>query len=310
MAERKGTTKTTGKNASLEGTKKMTKREEAIARAKAEGFYDDYEEPVKEEVNEEVNEEDLYEEAEYEEEQYEEPKYEDDECEDESYDESDYEEEYEEEYEEQDFEEEIADAKDDKSCDRTSKICRKTAETDIKVSFNIDGTGKYRINTGIGFFDHMLNSFTKHGLFDMELVCNGDLYVDTHHTIEDVGIVIGTAIKEAVGDKKGIRRYASEILPMDDALVLCALDLSGRPYLSLDATFNTEKVGYMDTCMVREFFYAVSYSAGMNLHLKVLDGVNDHHIIEAMFKSFAKALDTATGYDPRIKDVLSTKGSL
>lgn len=193
---------------------------------------------------------------------------------------------------------------------RIARLARKTNETDIQIEFNLDGSGKSKIDTGIGFFDHMLSSFTKHGLFDMNLTCSGDLYVDTHHTIEDIGIVLGVAIREAVGSKKGIKRYGSVILPMDDALVLCSLDLSGRPYLVFNADFTAEKVGYMDTCMVREFFYAVSYSAGMNLHIKMLDGINDHHIIEGIFKAFSKALDAATLYDERITDVLSTKGSL
>jgi imidazoleglycerol-phosphate dehydratase len=193
---------------------------------------------------------------------------------------------------------------------RKSSVTRNTNETDISISFNIDGSGKAEISTGIGFFDHMLNSFTRHGLFDMELSVKGDLYVDTHHTIEDTGIVLGKAIKEAVGDKKSIKRYGSVILPMDEALVLCALDLSGRPYLVFDAEFTTEKVGYFDTEMVKEFFYAISYSAGMNLHFKVISGSNNHHIIECMFKAFSKALDEATMIDSRIKDVMTTKGSL
>lgn len=193
---------------------------------------------------------------------------------------------------------------------RKSTVTRNTNETDISMNFCIDGSGKAEISTGIGFFDHMLNSFTRHGLFDMELSVKGDLYVDTHHTIEDTGIVLGTAIKEAVGDKKSIKRYGSVILPMDEALVLCALDLSNRPYLVFDAEFTTDRVGYFDTEMVKEFFYAISYAAGMNLHLKVLSGSNNHHIIECMFKAFAKALDEATMVDQRIKDVMTTKGSL
>lgn len=193
---------------------------------------------------------------------------------------------------------------------RQSQVSRNTSETDITMKFCIDGSGNAEISTGIGFFDHMLNSFTKHGLFDMNLNVKGDLYVDTHHTIEDTGIVLGQAIKEAVGDKKSIKRFGSVILPMDEALVLCSLDLSGRPYLIMDAEFTTEKVGYFDTEMVKEFFYAISYSAGMNLHLKVLSGSNNHHIIECMFKAFAKALDEATVKDPRITDLMSTKGSL
>lgn len=193
---------------------------------------------------------------------------------------------------------------------RKSEVSRNTSETDISLKFYIDGSGKCEISTGIGFFDHMLNSFTRHGLFDMKLNVKGDLYVDTHHTIEDTGIVLGQAIKEAVGDKKSIKRFGSVILPMDEALVLCSLDLSGRPYLVMDAEFTTDRVGYFDTEMVKEFFYAISYSAGMNLHFKVLSGTNNHHIIECMFKAFAKALDEATIWDERITDVLSTKGSL
>ena len=193
---------------------------------------------------------------------------------------------------------------------RKASVKRETNETDISMDFAIDGSGKAEISTGIGFFDHMLNSFTRHGLFDMKLSVKGDLYVDTHHSIEDTGIVLGQAIKEAIGDKKSIKRYGSVILPMDEALVLCSLDLSGRPYLVCDAEFTTDRVGYFDTEMVKEFFYAISYSAGMNLHIKVLSGSNNHHITEGIFKAFAKALDEATITDPRIKDIMSTKGSL
>ena len=193
---------------------------------------------------------------------------------------------------------------------RNALVERNTKETQIKCKFNIDGKGASDIDTGIGFFDHMLEGFTKHGLFDMELSVNGDLHVDAHHTVEDTGIVIGQCILDAIGDKKGIKRYGNMILPMDDALVLCAIDLCGRPYFSYDANFDTEKIGYLDTELIREFFYAISYSAKMNLHIKVLDGINSHHIAEAMFKSFAKAFDMATCYDERIEDVLSTKGTL
>ncbi len=193
---------------------------------------------------------------------------------------------------------------------RTSDVVRKTKETDISLYLNIDGEGNSSIHTGIGFFDHMLDGFARHGLFDLKVNAVGDLAVDCHHTIEDTGIVLGTAIAKAVGDKKGIRRYGSCILPMDETLVLCAVDLSGRPYLVFDGEFTTDRVGYMDTEMVKEFFYAVSYTAGMNLHMKVLTGGNNHHMIEAMFKAFAKALDQATVIDPRITDILSTKGSL
>ena len=193
---------------------------------------------------------------------------------------------------------------------RIAYIDRKTKETDIQMELNLDGSGAACINTGIGFFDHMLDGFTRHGLFDLKVNATGDLHVDCHHTIEDCGIVLGEAIKKAVGDKKGIKRYGSIILPMDEVLVLCAIDLSGRPYLSFDTEFTVEKLGTMDTEMVKEFFYAISYSAGMNLHFKMLTPGNNHHMAEAMFKAFAKALDAAVAYDDRIKDVLSTKGSL
>lgn len=193
---------------------------------------------------------------------------------------------------------------------RTVQINRKTKETDISVTLNLDGAGSSEIATGIGFFDHMLEGFAKHGFFDLKCSVKGDLQVDGHHTVEDVGIVLGQAIAKAVGDKKGIRRYGYFILPMDDALALCAVDLCGRPYLNFDCTFSAERVGELDTELVREFFYAVSYSAGMNLHIKLLDGINSHHMIEAMFKAFAKALDQAVGYDSRVEDVLSTKGAL
>ena len=193
---------------------------------------------------------------------------------------------------------------------RTATVQRNTKETKINLTFNIDGTGSCKSETGVGFFDHMLDGFTRHGLFDLDVKVDGDLFVDCHHTIEDTGIVLGNAIKEAVGDKKGIKRYGSCILPMDEALVLCAIDLSGRPYYVSDAVFTAEKCGDMDLEMVKEFFYAVSYSAGMNLHFKVLSGSNNHHIVEAMFKAFAKALDSATMVDERIVGVLSTKETL
>lgn len=193
---------------------------------------------------------------------------------------------------------------------RTGVVDRKTRETDISIALELDGTGKSEISTGIGFFDHMLEGFARHGFFDLQCKVNGDLQVDGHHTVEDTGIVLGQAIAKAIGDKKGICRYGFFLLPMDDALVLCAVDLCGRPYLNFDCTFPVERVGGLDTELVREFFYAVSYSAAMNLHLKLLDGSNGHHIIEAMFKAFAKALDQAVSMDSRITDVLSTKGSL
>lgn len=194
---------------------------------------------------------------------------------------------------------------------RNAAISRKSAETDISVVIELDGKGNSEIDTGIGFFDHMLEGFSRHGFFDLKVKCKGDLIVDGHHTIEDVGIVIGQAIKDAVGDKKGIKRFGNFLLPMDDALVLCAIDLSGRPYLNYDVNFTCEKLGYLETEMVREFFYAVSYSAGMNIHLKQLDGVNNHHIAEAVFKAFAKALDMAVSKEERTgESVLSTKGIL
>lgn len=193
---------------------------------------------------------------------------------------------------------------------RAAQIKRDTKETQITVCLELDGTGKSSLDTGIRFFDHMLDGFARHGLFDLEVVCHGDTDVDCHHSIEDTGIVLGSAIREAVGDKKGIRRYGYFILPMDEALVLCALDLSGRPYFVYDAEFSGDRCGEMDTQMAKEFFYAVSYAAGMNLHIKVLYGENDHHIMEAMFKAFAKALDMAVSLDERITDVLSTKGVL
>ena len=193
---------------------------------------------------------------------------------------------------------------------RTANINRKTKETDIAMMLNIDGTGAGSVDTGIGFFDHMLTGFSKHGFFDLTLQVKGDLEVDGHHTVEDTGIVLGTAIREAIGDKVGMKRYGSFILPMDDALCLCAIDLCGRPYFAYDCEFSVERVGELDTELVKEFFYAVSYSAGMNLHIKMLDGSNAHHMIEAMFKAFGKALDEATSYDDRVKGVLSTKGAL
>lgn len=193
---------------------------------------------------------------------------------------------------------------------RSTTVERKTKETDISLILNIDGIGKGEIHTGIGFFDHMLEGFAKHGFFDLKCKVKGDLEVDGHHTVEDTGIVLGTAIRQALGEKEGISRYGSFLLPMDETLVLCAVDLCGRPYFCFDCEFASDKVGGLETQLVREFFYAVSYSAAMNLHIKVLSGMNDHHKIEAMFKAFAKALDMAVTKDPRITNVLSTKGSL
>ena len=193
---------------------------------------------------------------------------------------------------------------------RSASIERNTSETKIKLSIDLDGNGNGNIHTGIGFFDHMLNAFARHGFFDLDVEVEGDLYVDCHHTIEDVGIVFGEAIRQAVGDKKGIKRYGSFMLPMDETLALCAVDLSGRPYLNFDATFTCDKLGELDTEMVKEFFYAVSYSAAMNLHIRQMAGSNNHHIIEGTFKAFSKALSQAVSTDSRITGVLSTKGSL
>ncbi|MBQ8166547.1 MAG: imidazoleglycerol-phosphate dehydratase HisB [Lachnospiraceae bacterium] len=194
---------------------------------------------------------------------------------------------------------------------RIANVTRVTKETNIEIELNLDGTGMAEVDTGIGFFDHMLISFAKHGLFDLKLTVKGDLFVDCHHTIEDTGIVLGQAIAKAVGDKVGIKRYGYFMLPMDETLVLSAIDLSGRPYLVYDLDLTVPQVGYMDTEMVKEFFYAVSYAAGMNLHIKQIHGSNNHHIIEAAFKAFAKALDMATMKDIRLEgQLLSTKGSL
>ena len=193
---------------------------------------------------------------------------------------------------------------------RIASVNRKTKETDIRMELSLDGNGKYDVSTGIGFFDHMLEGFAKHGFFDMTVKVTGDLQVDGHHTVGDTGIVLGQAIARAVGDKKGIKRYGYFILPMDDALALCAVDLCGRPYLNFECEFTTERIGNLDTELIREFFYAIAYNAGMNLHIKLLSGTNNHHIAEAVFKAFAKALDMAVSMDSRIEDVLSTKGSL
>lgn len=193
---------------------------------------------------------------------------------------------------------------------RCKLIERDTKETNISVQLELDGKGISTIETGIGFMDHMLTGFAKHGYFDLKVIAKGDLNVDCHHTVEDLGIVLGLAIKEALGDKRGIKRYGSFMLPMDETLVMCSIDLCGRPYFSFDCEFATERVGYLETQTIKEFFYAISYSAGMNLHIKLLSGDNDHHKIEAMFKAFAKALDEATSFDPRSNDIPSTKGSL
>ena len=186
---------------------------------------------------------------------------------------------------------------------------RETKETRIEAAVCLDG-GPVAVDTGIGFFDHMLEAFAVHGGFGVTLKAKGDLHVDGHHTVEDTGIVLGQAIKEAAGDKMGIRRYGTCILPMDEVLMLCSLDLSGRPYFVSNARFQAERVGTFETEMVHEFFYAVSYAAAMNLHFEEFHGENTHHVIEAMFKAFSKALDSAVYVDERIPGLLSTKGSL
>lgn len=189
--------------------------------------------------------------------------------------------------------------------------CRRTTkETDISLTINLDGTGKNEIHTGIGFLDHMLDGFARHGLFDLEVRAEGDLGVDCHHTAEDIGIVLGQALLSALGDKAGIKRYGHILLPMDETLALCAVDLSGRPYLKFDADFTVPRLGELDTEMIREFFYAVSYSAMMNIHLKILDGENNHHMAEALFKAFGKALDMAVANEPRLDEAWTTKGKL
>ena len=193
---------------------------------------------------------------------------------------------------------------------RIGQINRKTQETDIQLSLEVDGKGTFDIRTGCGFLDHMLQLFSRHGRFDLSVKCKGDGHVDDHHTVEDIGICLGQAFRSALGDKQGIRRYGSMMLPMDETLALCAVDLSGRPYLRFQSEFTAERIGDMDTEMIKEFFYAVSYSAKMNIHLRILDGENSHHMAEALFKSFGKALDMATLPEPRIQEAWTTKGSL
>jgi Imidazoleglycerol-phosphate dehydratase len=191
---------------------------------------------------------------------------------------------------------------------RKAEINRKTNETEIDLKFSIDGNGISKISTGIGFLDHMLTLFSKHGLFDLVVEAKGDLEVDAHHTVEDIGIVLGQAIREALGDKKSIKRYGSTYVPMDEALALVALDIGGRPFLVYDAQYTNEKVGDMETELFEEFFRAVAFNSGINLHIKVFYGSNNHHIVEAIFKAFGRALDEASGLDDRIKGVMSTKG--
>ena len=193
---------------------------------------------------------------------------------------------------------------------RTAKITRKTKETDIAVEINLDGRGKSSVSTGIPFLDHMLELFAKHGFFDLKISALGDLQVDCHHTIEDLGLVIGEAIAKAAGEKKGIKRYGWCVLPMDEALAMVSLDLSGRPYLVYDLVPPAAKVKDIDTRLFHEFFQALSVKSGMNLHIILMKGEEAHHVFEAVFKAFAKALDQAVSHDSRISGVLSTKGTL
>ncbi len=194
---------------------------------------------------------------------------------------------------------------------RSASITRKTAETDISVTIDLDGTGTYDNRTGVGFFDHMLDQLARHALINMEIRCEGDLHIDDHHTVEDVGIALGQALTQAVGDKKGIRRYGACLLPMDDALVRAALDISGRPYLVWSVAMPTAQIKTFDTELVREFFQAFSTHGGLTLHVDALHGINSHHIAEAAFKSVARALRDALEIDPRKSDAIpSTKGTL
>lgn len=193
---------------------------------------------------------------------------------------------------------------------RLAEITRKTAETNITAILSIDGIGKAQIDTGIGFFDHMLNLWAKHGLFDLTLRAKGDLEVDCHHTIEDVGIVLGQALKEALGDKAGIKRYGTAFVPMDEAHIMVSLDISGRPYLNYDVDLKAGYIGSYDCEMTEEFLRAVAVNAGLTLHVKMLAGKNGHHIVEAVFKALGRALDDATRQDERIVGVMSTKGVL
>ncbi len=194
---------------------------------------------------------------------------------------------------------------------RTATITRKTAETAISVTVNLDGTGTHRNATGVGFFDHMLDQLSRHSLIDIDLAATGDLHIDDHHTVEDCGIALGQALARALGDKRGIRRYGECALAMDDAQVRCALDLSGRPYLVWNVTFPAGKIGSFDTELVREFFQALSTHGGITLHLDMVHGLNAHHIAEATFKAAARALRVAVEPDPRAGGAIpSTKGTL
>lgn len=194
--------------------------------------------------------------------------------------------------------------------ERKAQIQRDTAETRIRLELNVDGKGEYNLNTGIGFFDHMLAHLSKHSLMDLNLTAEGDLEVDAHHTVEDVGIALGSALREALGDRKGIRRYGSELVPMDEALALVAIDLSGRPYLGYSVDLGSGLLGTFDLELGEEFFRAVSVHAGMNIHIRMLAGTNRHHCLEAIFKAFGRSLRMAMEKDPRVEGIPSTKGTL
>ncbi|MEN0666737.1 imidazoleglycerol-phosphate dehydratase HisB [Caldifermentibacillus hisashii] len=193
---------------------------------------------------------------------------------------------------------------------RSAEVVRKTAETKVELQLNIDGKGNSSIDTGVGFFNHMLTLMTKHGFMDLAVKCDGDSDVDDHHSVEDVGIVLGQAFLQALGDKAGIRRYASVFTPMDESLSQVSIDISGRPFLYFDVEIPTEKVGTFDTELVEEFFRAFVNQSGVTLHIQLLHGKNSHHIIESIFKGFGRVLDEATAIDERIKGVRSTKGML
>jgi imidazoleglycerol-phosphate dehydratase len=193
---------------------------------------------------------------------------------------------------------------------RQGSVERKTRETDIRLRLDLDGEGKSRIATGIGFFDHMLTAFSTHGRFDVDLRCKGDLHVDAHHSVEDVGIALGQALREALGDKKGIVRFGHAYVPLDEALSRCVIDLSGRPYLHYDVTFKARQIGEMPTELFEDFFWALADHGRLNIHLEAIRGRNAHHIAETLFKSASRALSMAVARDPRVKGVPSTKGSL
>ena len=193
---------------------------------------------------------------------------------------------------------------------RSADLHRKTNETDIRLSLELDGSGQYQIATGVPFLNHMLELFTRHGFFDLTLQATGDIEIDDHHTVEDVGLALGEAFRAALGDKRGIRRFGEASVPLDEALVNCVVDLSGRPFLAYNLSVQQERIGAFATELVHDFFLAFSNQLGMNLHFNMTQGRNPHHIIEAAFKAFARALGSAVAYDPRVKGVLSTKGML